>query len=177
MWIDLHQVRERGGSLQLQREFADRDLDLDPQTAFLKSPARISAKIVLHKNQVRVTGRLQARLHLVCSRCLGTLPLEIDKEVNLEYSPDPLIEQDGEEIGLEYSDLEVGFYRGDRISLSDLVNEQLLLEVPMKTVCREDCRGLCPLCGCNRNEVSCDCSVEQIDPRLAALTALKQKMT
>ncbi len=175
MWIDLHEVRERGGSLRLEQEFSGRDLNLDQQTAFLKAPARVSVKILLQKGQVLITGRLQAELHLVCSRCLGASPVQIDKNVDLEYSPDPQVEE-GEEIGLEYSDLEVGFYRGDRINLGDLVNEQLLLEVPMKTICREDCRGLCPQCGCNRNEVSCGCKMDQIDPRLAALSALKQKM-
>ncbi|MEE8587560.1 MAG: hypothetical protein V3T83_22205, partial [Acidobacteriota bacterium] len=124
MWIDLHEVRERGGSLRLEREFSNRVLDLDQQTALLKAPARISAKIALQKGQVRITGRLMAELHLVCSRCLGTSPVQIDKEVDLEYSPDPQVDYEGEEIGLEYSDLEVGFYRGDRINLGDLVNEQ-----------------------------------------------------
>ena len=176
MWVDLHEVRERGGSLLLEREFSNRVLELDQQTVLLKAPARISAKIVLQKGQVRITGRLLAELDLVCSRCLGTSPLQIDKQVDLEYSPDPQVDE-GEEIGLEYSDLEVGFYRQDRINLGDLVNEQLLLEVPLKMICRDDCRGLCPQCGCNRNDVRCDCSLEQVDPRLAALSALKQKMT
>ena len=71
----------------------------------------------------------------------------------------------------------VAFYDKDRIDLGEIVREQILLEVPLRRLCREDCRGLCPSCGVNRNTEACDCQPRSrsADERLAPLRKLFDK--
>jgi uncharacterized protein len=76
--------------------------------------------------------------------------------------------------GLEREELAVSFYRDERIDLSQMSVEQIVLALPMKPLCKPDCRGLCALCGANRNLVSCDCAPEDTDPRWAPLSTLQK---
>ncbi|HSR69726.1 MAG TPA: DUF177 domain-containing protein [Acidobacteriota bacterium] len=176
MWIELAEIRETGKPLHLRRELTGPDLDLDPSECTLSQPAVVEATVRLLDDIARIKGRVEGRLNLPCCRCLEPVPLEVDKSFQVEYCPDPELAEEGEEFELEYEDLETGFYRGDKIDLAGLVNEQLLLEVPMKPICRPDCKGLCPQCGANWNEESCECSQESLDPRLAVLAKLKERM-
>ena len=76
------------------------------------------------------------------------------------------------EVRIEESDLRVAFYRGDQIDLGQLMHEQFQLALPMKPLCRTDCRGLCAVCGGNRNTTACQCVARWDDPRLAVLKGL-----
>ncbi len=80
-----------------------------------------------------------------------------------------------EEIALATEDLEVGFYQEDGLFLADVVAEQIHLSLPMKVVCREECRGLCPGCGANLNRERCRCGPRAVDPRLAPLAEWASK--
>jgi uncharacterized protein len=70
-------------------------------------------------------------------------------------------------------DLDVSIYDGEKIDLTDLVREQILLDLPTQILCQEDCKGLCQKCGANLNEVNCNCEENEIDPRWSALKNLK----
>ena len=72
-------------------------------------------------------------------------------------------------------DLNVSFYKDDQIDLGEVMREQFYLALPMKPLCREDCRGLCPVCGVNRNRESCTCQAEWVDPRMDALRRFKSQ--
>jgi uncharacterized protein len=74
-----------------------------------------------------------------------------------------------EEVEIVEDELMIGFFSGDGVNLADVVREQVLLSVPMKIVCRPDCRGLCPVCGENRNDKECDCSLQYEDSPFAFL--------
>ena len=78
------------------------------------------------------------------------------------------------EAELTEEDLSFSFYEGDEVNLAPLVRETLLLALPTKPLCREDCRGLCPRCGANRNGAECGCREEWRDPRLEVLRTLKR---
>jgi uncharacterized protein len=78
-----------------------------------------------------------------------------------------------EEVELAEADLEVGFYQGNGVQLEDALKEQILLALPMRSLCRPDCKGLCPQCGQNRNLVQCGCPPQVADIRWAALEGLK----
>jgi uncharacterized protein len=67
----------------------------------------------------------------------------------------------------------MGFYEGDGLELNDVLREEILLALPMQRVCREDCKGICPVCGQNRNQNECRCHTETVDDRWAALKQLK----
>ena len=121
----------------------------------------------------KVAGRLTGELELTCSRCLEPFRLPVTTEFDLRYVP--RVENAGEgEREVEEDDLSTAFYDGDEIDLSHLITEQFQLALPMKPLCRHDCKGLCPHCGTNLNTGSCGCSQKWEDPRLAALKQLKQ---
>jgi DUF177 domain-containing protein len=125
---------------------------------------------------VHVRGRLGAALELECSRCLERFPMPLDQDLDLFYLPhkpdDDREEED--EVELSDRDMVVAYYRGDRLDLGEVVREQCFLALPLKPLCRDDCRGRCPSCGRNRNAESCACPApeETADPRFASLKKL-----
>ena len=78
-----------------------------------------------------------------------------------------------EEVEIDEGEAEIGFYKGDGMELEDILREQVLLALPMQRVCRDDCKGICPACGKNRNETMCDCKIETADDRWGALRNLE----
>jgi len=123
---------------------------------------------------VHLRGRVTAPLTLECGRCLTTFPFLADLDLDVFFLPHRADEREEEdEVQLSDHDVVVSYYRDDSIDLDETIREQLLLELPMKRVCRPDCRGLCPRCGTNLNQSSCACVPETApDPRLAALGQL-----
>ena len=119
---------------------------------------------------------MQTTLELNCGRCLEPFMLPVDADFDLRYHPQGQNTGTGEaEQEIEDDDLTTAFYENDEIDLGHLMREQFNLSLPMKPLCREDCRGLCPVCGINLNKGSCDCKRDWEDPRLAALRNLKAK--
>lgn len=118
---------------------------------------------------VRVRGAVEAELVLECRRCLVDVREEVAVELDLLYTP--AVDKEGDEEQVYLLETEAGV-----LDLTPAVREQLLLEVPPFPVCREDCRGLCPKCGIDRNEASCDCTLVEPDPRWDALRELKEEM-
>jgi len=126
---------------------------------------------------LHVRGRLEAALEAECARCLEAYPLSMKQELDLFYLPrahgEPS-EQEEEEVELSDRDVVVGYYDDDRLDLGEAMREQIVLGLPLKPLCREDCRGCCPSCGRDRNRETCACppAEEPIDPRLAELRKL-----
>ena len=81
-----------------------------------------------------------------------------------------------DEVSINEAETEVGYYRGDGILLEDVLKEQVLLSAPVKSLCREDCKGLCAQCGSNLNLESCDCRPVSVDPRWTALQEIRKKL-
>jgi len=118
--------------------------------------------------EIRVRGHLKGLLIAECDRCLEPIEFPLDGDFDLCYRP---AESDwGEEpASLSEQENDAGFYDGNGLPLADVVREQVLLWLPMQRICREECKGICPQCGQNRNEIECGCLVERIDERWAAL--------
>ena len=116
----------------------------------------------------RLTGRVEGEMELSCSRCLEPFRMPVAAEFDLRYVPrTENVGDEEQEVGED--DLTTAFYTDDQIDLGELIAEQFQLALPMKPLCSDDCRGLCPQCGTNLNTGSCDCHREWVDPRLAAL--------
>lgn len=122
--------------------------------------------------EVQVTGSFQATARLQCSRCLEPLVSQVAPAVELHLVPAPGVRH--EEVELGRDDLELDFYQSDTLDVARLVRSETDLALPMKPLCRADCRGLCPACGGNRNLASCGCEIRTVDPRLAPLEALRR---
>ena len=121
--------------------------------------------------EIRVTGHLSVLTEAACDRCLDTAPFPIDSDFVLYYRP--LVEGYGDEKEIDSGEAEMGFYEGDALELNDVLREQVLLALPMQRVCREDCKGICPACGKNRNQNECQCRKSTTDDRWEALHQLK----
>ena len=132
----------------------------------------VSLEIERRGPDVVVRGRFQATARLLCSRCLEPLLSRVEPEVDLHLVPVPRVRQG--ETELSPGDLEVDFYQGDLLDVGGLLRSETSLALPMKPLCREDCRGLCPVCGGNRNVTDCRCETRGLDPRLAPLEALRR---
>jgi uncharacterized protein len=119
----------------------------------------------------RLEGRVAGTLELCCSRCLEPIALPVDAAFDLEYLPRTENVGEGEREIAE-DDLATAFYTDETIDLGALVSEQFHLALPMKPLCSETCRGLCPQCGTNLNVASCACRQEWEDARLSGLKVL-----
>ena len=116
---------------------------------------------------VFVKGTLAARVPQYCGRCLEPYAVTVTPEVDARFVPSP--RRRGEEVALGADDLETDVYDNGILDLTTLLETETALLLPMKPLCREDCRGLCPTCGTNRNLSSCRCKVTVEDPRWAPL--------
>src|SRR5262249_12305474 len=125
------------------------------------------------KAQFHLVGHVQTTLELSCSRCLQPFTLPVDAAFDLRYQPQTSHAGEGEH-DIQDDDLSTAYYVNDRIDLGQLMREQFYLATPMKPLCDEACRGLCPVCGTNLNRGSCDCRRDWEDPRLAVLKELKK---
>src|SRR5438552_2668584 len=120
--------------------------------------------------EVRIQGKFSGTMEADCDRCLTVASLPLEKGFDLFYRPPPAIVED--EVKIDEGEAEIGFYEGLGLELADVIKEQILLELPMQRICREGCKGICPVCGANRNEVACDCHVKPADDRWSALKNL-----
>lgn len=108
---------------------------------------------------------------VLCSRCSEPVELPVSDQFVVLF----LGAQDtfrSEEVELTALDMDVDVLKDDRLDLSGLLRENVLLNLPLQPLCRAECRGLCPQCGVNLNETSCQCLAQQPDPRLRSLQHL-----
>ncbi len=132
------------------------------------APLRVQAKISRAAGRFFFQGTIRGAIRIRCDRCLEPFhrELESDFHVSLVF---PRKGADQEEIELLDEEMEVDFVKGDTIDLGDMVREQIYLSLPMSAICREDCRGLCPVCGANLNERSCRCRKAEGHPAFSKL--------
>jgi uncharacterized protein len=156
--------------------FADRwqpgEIDFSDSSAIQSGPlaAEGVAELLPHTGgEVRVKGRVKAALETACDRCLGKATFAIDAPFDLFYKPASAIAQKEEEVAIDEGEAEMAFYSMPGLVLEDILREQVLLQLPMQTVCSENCKGICPVCGANRNETDCHCEVHPSDDRWSAL--------
>ncbi|HIE32574.1 MAG TPA: DUF177 domain-containing protein [Thermodesulfobacteriaceae bacterium] len=123
------------------------------------------AKVFLKKRgiDVKAKGHIETTVILTCDRCLEEFLFEVNEDFEVEFRPQASMSLK-EETQLTREDLDVVFYEGDVIPVDELVREQVILAVPYKKLCREDCRGLCPRCGKNLNQGLCGCEIRKTSP-------------
>ena len=139
--------------------------------AFTLEKVDIAGSIKRYRQRLAFTGHLETVLATTCARCLDEAQVPV--EADFRYTLLPAAGIGPEEIELQTEDLEVVYYDGEIIDLVPLIAEQVLLQIPMKVLCRESCRGLCPQCGSNLNGGDCDCRKDLVDPRWAVLKDIK----
>jgi uncharacterized protein len=169
MEIKVSDIQPEGLAVEFTQGAADfADLGGD-----MKVLGPVEARFRLRKTGATVTidGKVDARLELVCSRCGKPCAYEAGSVFQLDLNPVQSLTEE-EENELRPDELEIEFYRGDIIDLSGLLREQMLLQVPMKPLCKDDCLGLCQFCGQDMNESRCGCDAATGHPGLAGLKDL-----
>jgi uncharacterized protein len=133
---------------------------------------RLALAITGDGESYRLRGDLGTALGFVCSRCLARFEIPVDIALDVLYLPRGANTGEGD-FEISDGDLSTAFYRDEELDLGHLIREQLQLAVPMKPLCQASCRGLCTVCGIDRNADRCDCETVWRDPRLEALRALR----
>jgi len=140
---------------------------------FILENVDVDCLITLTSGTVFIKGSFSALIDICCSRCLERASLPIGSDFS--YTLIPAKAETREDLELTPEELEVSFYQGDFIDIAPIICEQIILQMPMKALCSEECRGLCPNCGTNLNTSSCDCHLKVVDDRMAALKNFRVK--
>jgi len=130
-----------------------------------------------HQNveDIRMVGKVEAHLEFSCARCLDPVGHDVNWAFDLIYRPLG-VDRRADEVAISEAETEIGYYQGEGLLLEDVLREQVLLATPVRALCREDCKGLCPLCGRNLNVEQCHCEQHVSDPRWDALNEIKKKL-
>jgi len=157
MKIDLTKIPPEGKKLDLTLpvEWWKPDSDED-RIVGLERPLSTSIKIYPAGKKMVVEGLISTRLLLRCDRCLEQYGWDLSEEFRISLSLSPFRGEG--EVELLEDDLNLDFIDGNLLDFDQVLKEQLILHVPMKTLCIPECKGLCPVCGCNLNTSRCSCS-------------------
>ena len=170
MLLDLNRLQ--GARDHVERTFAPSAFDPPDDEYRVVAPVELSMDVEKAGGDAfRVSGRAVTRLELDCSRCVEPFEVPVDARFELRYVPASGNTGDGEREIAE-DDLTTAYYREGTLDVIEMVREQFQLALPMKPLCAEACRGLCPECGTNFNRATCGCSPAWEDPRLAPLKGL-----
>ena len=155
-------------------------IDYSPDTRQV-SPLPIEGKadlLVEHRGpqelveDIRLRASYEGDFEILCARCLDPVAVPLSGSFDLLFRPENVDASSGER-ELSEDETEIGYYEKNGLLLEDVVREQVLLALPGRTICREDCKGLCAHCGTNLNSGSCDCAQNaSVDPRWSALAGL-----
>ena len=169
MKLRILDISESGTDIDFSEEIAIEG-DCDQEV-----PVEASLRAYIDGKEVYITGKITTGINVQCSRCLEQFRSVIDADVNITYLPgDGTVKtEDNKELAEE--ELNVSYYAGDSIDISNLVSELVAVNIPIKPLCSDDCKGLCTKCGVNLSEEHCDCKEEMIDERWMILKKLKNE--
>lgn len=171
--INLKTIPETGlaVAVDLGPEWFERWHEEDPDLEF--ADARITGEVHLskHGQDILVRGSLTSQMQLACGRCLEPFAAPAAIDFDLLLVPGPASAAAKEELSPE--DLDLDYYTGETVDLEGILREQIILMLPLKPLCDEACKGLCPHCGANLNRETCNCSTDTVDSPFAQLAKLK----
>lgn len=141
----------------------------------LDGPAHVELRLTNAMSRILVRGELSGKLIVECARCAEPFALPLQAEVDEEFLPQssPEVAEAGDS---PWNDLNVFHDEANEIDLTEVLRQNAIAALPIQPLCQEDCLGLCPKCGENRNRVKCECKTTDIDPRLQPLMDLQQRM-
>jgi uncharacterized protein len=170
MRIELENLE--GGKGDFAHVYNPDELNPVDERVKLSAAAEVNGKIRLAGNEVFVNGHVDTRAQVECDRCLKPVEVPVNADFELEYISGSEYETSAA-AELTEAEMSVSVFDGKAIDVDEIVKEQILLTVPTRMLCREDCKGICPECGTDRNTGECSCVTSDIDPRWAALKKLK----
>ena len=176
--------------VELEKEPIDFDLQFKPGTIDYGEEAGQNGNLaaegraeVIHEHRgpkhivadIRLRGHFIGNFETPCARCVEPVGMTLEADFDLIFRP--LGADAGPpERAISAGETEIGYYQKDSLLLEDVLREQVLLSLPVRTLCKPDCKGLCPRCGGNRNSQPCSCGESHPDPRWEALGALRGRI-
>ncbi len=175
---------------ELEREPVEFDLELAPGMVDFGGEAEQTGKLaasgraeVIHEHRgpkqivadIRLKGRYSGKFQLPCARCVEPVEVPLAAEFDLIYRPLGA-DSGAPERSITASETEIGYYQEDSLLLEDVLREQVLLSLPVRILCKPDCKGLCPRCGANRNRQFCTCDVRSSNVRWESLAGLRDRI-
>jgi uncharacterized protein len=124
---------------------------------------------------IRVCGTIETKMQSTCARCLESVEIHLEEEIRLLYFA-MSVDTDVRQGGVAGERVVVGFYEDYGLELADVLREQVMLLLPMRSICKDECKGICEQCGTNRNEEECDCVATPSDSRWDVLRKLQLKI-
>ena len=170
MRIELENLE--GGKGDFAHAYQPDELNPVDERVRLTGPASVKGKVRLSGYEVFVNAHIEARAQVECDRCLQPIEAPVIADFVLEYITGSEYES-SDVAELTEAEMSVSVFDGKAIDVDEIVKEQILLAVPTRMLCREDCKGICPECGIDRNTGECSCVADDIDPHWAALKDLK----
>lgn len=174
--IQIDDIPEDAG---LSLDFVEKPeyFEMDASECSLNSGVHIEGILTKLGREIFLAGKIRTGMDLSCSRCLKTVQFSVESDVSVGFVPQKEPNETEADVELSNSDLEIEYYSDNKIDLTQSVYDQIILSLPMVRLCNRDCKGLCPQCGKNLNEETCDCKEEDdVDPRLAILKNLKDDL-
>lgn len=170
MLIGLSKLDEGKGSFA--HEYEPDVLDLADERVRLASRTTVSGRARRTSGRVVVEGKIESGVEIECDRCLKSIRLPVETGFSLEYiSSSDYQSTNAAELAEE--DMDVSVFDGETIDIDEIVREQILLAVPARVLCVEDCKGICATCGTDLNAGDCNCESQDVDPRWSALKSLR----
>ena len=170
MRLELEKLEESGGRFAKVYEVGQ--LLFDDSDLSLTSPVEVRGRVRRRKSEAELAGELHTRVAISCGRCLTPVELPVDVDFD-ERFVEAVSWREEEQHELQPEDLNLSVFDGETIELDDLVKEEILLALPGHVLCREDCQGLCPVCGIDRNAATCNCETKPVDARWQKLKDLR----
>lgn len=175
MFISLGELEQR--TVRFEADIPPGGLDLDSNvkqssTLHTKGSAQL---LNVSLGEIRVVGDLRVKIEGTCDRCIEAAAYSIENHFDLVYMPADYANSSGED-EVDEAAIEVGYYEGNGLELNDVLREVVLLALPMRLVCSDDCKGICAVCGQNRNQADCGCRLETADDRWSKLRMLRAEI-
>lgn len=140
------------------------------------APIRTALRVLRIGDMVEMDGDIETSVRLPCSRCLQPFQISLASHFALTYmrrATDGLKDTEPQEVELSTEDMGIVYFQGEKINLKNTIQEQVIMEFPLKALCKQDCKGLCPRCGADLNEDPCDCDRRSSPGKFAVLKNLK----
>lgn len=179
MRIRVDEIPDSGRFLHLHWDESWLNQFLPPEDPFdleLLRPVNVDLEIHKRPDHIRIEGSIETVLQVACHRCLKPFPWPLQEKIDLFLMEAEAASQEEEEIELDAEELEYEFFDGETIEIDQLIVEQIFLALPYKILCQETCRGLCPGCGANLNEESCQCDTKGKRSSFAKLEVIRSQL-
>lgn len=169
MRLELENLEKDGDFGQV---YEPEGLSLDESDLRLIKPVSVRGRLRRKGDEVEIAGTLRTAVETPCARCLKPVEVPIEGKFSERFVT-AVSWRSEEQHELASEDLNLAVFDGEAIDLDELVREEIVLATPAQVLCREDCKGLCPVCGVDQNVTACECETRQIDSRWEKLRDLR----